>query len=281
MSENSHPQGAPVGVEAHAAGEIIDRHRHDYHQLIYVSTGVLAIHTEQGDWIASRDRAAWVPAGAWHEHRVYGPTAVHTVGFPVGEAPLPALPLTILTVDSLLRELLLVYTEPTLPAAESRHIRTVLRDRLRRSRIRPLTLPAARDPRLAHACRLVADDLRQPRSLAWLARQASASERTLTRLFRGEFGLTYPQWRTNIRIFHAMIYLAEGASVTETAHRCGWATASAFIDTFTRAMGQTPGAYRTPPASARSGVLAAAFTLAAYGARHNGISRPTHGGRQC
>jgi AraC-like DNA-binding protein len=80
--------------------------------------------------------------------------------------------------------------------------------------------------------------------VAWLARQAGASERTLTRLFRGEFGMTYPQWRTSLRIFHAMIRLSEGATVTETAHRCGWATTSAFVDVFTRGMGQTPGAYR-------------------------------------
>jgi AraC-like DNA-binding protein len=168
----------------HHGGAVIHRHHHEYHQLIYVSTGVLAIHTEQGAWVASRERAAWVPAGTWHEHRAYGMTSV-------------------------------------------------------------LTLPAARDPRLAHACELVEGDLRQPRPMAWLARAASASERTLTRLFRTEFGMTYPQWRTNVRVFHAMIQLAEGATVTETAHACGWATASAFVDTFTRTMGQTPGAYRS------------------------------------
>jgi AraC-like DNA-binding protein len=50
-----------------------------------------------------------------------------------------------------------------------------------------------------------------------------------------------------------MIQLAEGATVTQAAHRCGWATTSAFIDTFTRTMGETPGAYRsaaTPPVMA-------------------------------
>ena len=61
--------------------------------------------------------------------------------------------------------------------------------------------------------------------------------------------MTYPQWRTTLRVFQAMIRLAEGANVTETAHACGWATTSAFIDTFTRSMGQTPGTYRAaaPP----------------------------------
>jgi len=126
---------------------------------------------------------------------------------------------------------------------------------LGRARVRPLTLPTANDPRLARACEAVVNDLRQPLTVIWLARHVGVSVRTLTRLFRTEFGMTYPQWRTNTRVFHAMIELAEGATVTQTAHRCGWATTSAFIDTFARTMGQTPGAYRsatTSPSPARS-----------------------------
>lgn len=56
-------------------------------------------------------------------------------------------------------------------------------------------------------------------------------------LFRTELGVTYPQWRTLVRVFHAMALLSAGASVTQTSHRCGWATPSAFIDTFTRTHG--------------------------------------------
>ncbi|MFC7587438.1 helix-turn-helix domain-containing protein [Nonomuraea antimicrobica] len=35
--------------------------------------------------------------------------------------------------------------------------------------------------------------------------------------------------------------LADGEPVTTVAHRCGWASASAFIDVFRRAFGYTPG----------------------------------------
>jgi AraC-like DNA-binding protein len=117
-------------------------------------------------------------------------------------------------------------------------------DRLPRARSQPLSLPVARDVRLAHACRVVVDDLSRPWSLRALAREVRAGERTLARLFRVEYGATYPQWRTSFRVFHAMIELSQGATVTETAHRCGWATTSAFVDTFARRMGQTPGTYR-------------------------------------
>src|SRR5271163_1851788 len=42
MSQNSHHPVAPTQAEDHAPGDVIDRHWHDDHQLIYVSTGVLA-----------------------------------------------------------------------------------------------------------------------------------------------------------------------------------------------------------------------------------------------
>ncbi len=67
-----------------------------------------------------------------------------------------------------------------------------------------------------------------------VARQIGTSERTLARLFRTELGVTYPQWRALVRVLHAMALLSAGSSVTQTSHRCGWATPSAFIDTFTR-----------------------------------------------
>ncbi|HEY1642090.1 MAG TPA: helix-turn-helix transcriptional regulator [Streptosporangiaceae bacterium] len=228
----------------HSAGEIISRHSHDHHQLIYVSCGVLAITTDAGAWVASAARAIWLPARTWHEHRVYGSSSVHTIAFPAGAPPVPGGSPVVIGVDGLLRELLIACTDPGLPAGETRRIGAVLGDRLRRAHVQPLRLPVARDPRLGRACQLVVEDLREPRTVSWLARRAGVSERTLARLFRSEFGTTYPQWRTSTRVFHAMTCLAEGATVTQTAHRCGWATASAFVDTFTRTMGQTPGAYR-------------------------------------
>ncbi|KOV83345.1 AraC family transcriptional regulator [Nocardia sp. NRRL S-836] len=226
-------------------GEVIARHRHDgEHQLLYVSSGVLAVSTEHGTWVAGAQRAIWTPAECWHEHRVHGHVEVHLLRFPAHEALFPGVRPTVIAVSALLRELLMACTEPDLPAPEARRLRAVIRDRVRRADLAALTLPTARDPRLAHACRLVTDDLATPRTMTWLARRSGTSDRQLARLFRAEFGSTYPQWRTNVRVFHAMLELSAGTSVTTTAHRCGWATTSAFVDSFARTTGQTPGAYR-------------------------------------
>ncbi len=245
MSNIRHIPAASASSASHRGGDVIDRHRHDDHQLIYVSSGVLAITTGHGSWVASSDRALWVPAGIWHEHRFYGHSEFHTIAFPAGGAPLlPAGSPTVIAVDALLRELLVALTGASLTPAEARRIRAVVRDRLHRAAVQPVTLPTPSDPRLAGACQIAEADLRQPRTLAWLARRVNTSERTLSRLFRAEFGMSYPQWRTRTRIFAAMISLADGATVTDTAYACGWATTSAFVHAFAQAMGTTPGAHR-------------------------------------
>lgn len=244
MSEIRQRRWALTVATSYAGGDSVERHHHDDHQLVYVSTGVLAVETEAGNWVASKNRAVWLPAGTWHAHRFYGASLLHTVGFPHAKPPLPDTGPTIVAVSPLLRELLIAVADPTLTRAETSRVRGVLRDQLRRSRQQPISLPTPRDPRLADACEIASRRLDESIPLAELARRVGASERSLSRLYREELGMSYPQWRTNLRLLNAMVLLSTGTSVTTTARRCGWNTTSSFIDTFRQAFGQTPGAYR-------------------------------------
>jgi AraC-like DNA-binding protein len=244
MSQIRQRVAPALSRERMTRGTTMERHQHPGHQLIHVSTGVLVAQTPAGSWVASRDRAIWMPSGTWHEHRAYGTAVIHTIGFDIGDPPLdPAAP-AIVAVTALLHELLLALTDPATPPPEAGRLRAVLRDRLRRAGHEPISLPAAHDPRLSCACALTLDQLETPLPLAALADAARTTERTLSRLFRQETGMSYPQWRAQARAIHAMILLAQGESVTDTASLCGWSSTSAFIDSFRRAMGQTPGAYR-------------------------------------
>jgi AraC-like DNA-binding protein len=245
MSEIRQRAWALTAASRHAGGSTVERHHHDDHQLVYVSTGVLAVETSAGNWVASKDRALWLPAGTWHAHRFYGASMFHAIGFALERPPLPATAPTIVAVTPFLRELLIAAADPELSAAETSRVRAVLRDQLRRSAHEPISLPTPQDPRLADACAIASDDPARSIPLADLARQVGASERALSRLFRDELGMSYPQWRTHLRLLEAMILLSGGTTVTDTAFRCGWKTTSSFIDTFRRALGQTPGEYRT------------------------------------
>ena len=82
-------------------------------------------------------------------------------------------------------------------------------------------------------------------SLAELGRTIGASARTLNRLFHDELGMTFYEWRTQLRIYHALVLLADGHDTTRVAHACGWANPSSFIAAFPNIMGTTPGRYRT------------------------------------
>ncbi|MFI0354878.1 AraC family transcriptional regulator [Actinomadura sp. 9N407] len=248
MPDIRHTPEAPTRTRSLAPGESIDPHRHDDHQIAYAGSGVLAVTTEAGTWFAPGTRAIWVPAGCVHAHRAYGHLSVHFVGLPLDINPLDLDAPTVLAVSPLLRELLLAYTrEPHVDTPERQRLRAVLLDQLHASPQQAVQLPAPTDPRLAAVCDVLHDDPADPRTLAALGATVGASERTLSRLFRLELGMTFPQWRTQLRLYHALRMLADDVPVTTVAHRCGWSSTSAFIDVFRRAFGYTPGTHNRRP----------------------------------
>jgi Cupin domain len=179
MSEVRHMAVAPTGVQHLAGGDTIDRHRHDDHQLVYVSTGVLAVQTAAGSWVASPDLAVWLPAGTWHEHRFYGTSVFHTVSFPADRPPLPDHAPTIVAVSGLLHELLVACTDPALTPAQERRVRAVIRDQLQYTRQEPISLPTPvthGSPRPARSP--PAESLNPSAWPAWLSRSEPASARS-------------------------------------------------------------------------------------------------------
>ncbi|WP_436846341.1 helix-turn-helix domain-containing protein [Streptomyces shenzhenensis] len=221
-------------------------HSHPQGQLVYAAAGALATATERGTWVAPAQRVTWTPPGFAHAHRFYGRTDVRLVAVPVdlcGE--LVAHP-SVFAVSPLLREALLALTDrrEARPGAHQRLLAVVI-DELAETPEQSLHLPEPRDDRLRAVTDLLHADPGRTATLAELGRVAGASERTLSRLFHTELGMSFHRWRTTLRIHHALAHLADGRSVTETAMECGWSNPSSFIDAFTEVVGQTPGRYQT------------------------------------
>lgn len=241
IRHNPHPDRSRVLLDH---GERIDWHDHAVHQLIHPSRGVLLISTAAGEWIVPPHRAVWVPAHIAHAHTAHGATDMRCVTFGASDNPLRLDQPTVLAVTPLLREAVAVLSaDDGLPAAHRRHIELVVLDQLHR--VEPLRayLPLPADPRLRDVMDLLRADPADPRTLTALGRAVGASERTLSRLFRAQTGMTFPQWRTQLRLHHALTLLAAGARVTETATACGWSGPSPFIQAFRAAFGTTPGLY--------------------------------------
>jgi transcriptional regulator GlxA family with amidase domain len=84
-----------------------------------------------------------------------------------------------------------------------------------------------RDDRLRAITGILRADPGDPRTLAQLGRVAGSSERTLSRLFRAQTGMSFPQWRAQFRLQAALIELTAGTPVATVAYRCGYSTPSA------------------------------------------------------
>jgi AraC-like DNA-binding protein len=222
------------------------QHSHPVGHLVYPARGVLSLVTPAGTWIAPPSRAVWVPAGHAHGHRAHGSTDMRIVYVDaalvsmLGERP------RVLDVSALAREAMLTLTDTasTRNQAARDRLRRVVLDEFVAAPELPLHLPKLQDPRLRALAQLMATDLSNPQNLAELGHRVGAAERTLSRLFRTETGMGFRQWRTQLRVHHALAALADGASVLDTATACGWANPSDFIDAFTRIVGQTPGSYQ-------------------------------------
>ncbi|MFD7884178.1 AraC family transcriptional regulator [Streptomyces bauhiniae] len=243
MQEIRHTPVAPTSTRHLASGGEIDAHRHDDHQIAYASRGVIAVTTDAGSWVAPATRAIWVPAGTVHRHQAHGELDVHFVGLPIDVNPLGLAGPAVLAVSPLLRELIVAYTRAPADDSPPRlRLRAVLLDQLKAAPERPLHLPAPTTPLLRALHDILRADPSDNRPLTALGHQIGASPRTLSRHLHHDLGLSYPQWRTQLRLHHALILLAEGTPVTTVAHRCGWSSASTFIDVFRRTFGHTPGA---------------------------------------
>lgn len=237
--------GAPYGAGWMPHGFQIDAHVHVDGLLVYAVCGVVATVTGQGTWLAPASRIVWTPPGVEHAHRFYGQTEVRVVDVPLEDcAVLPGRP-GVFVVSPLLREALLALTDvpQRRPGARDRLLAVVL-DELVEAPDRAIHLPEPADDRLRAVTRLLQADSARPTTLAEFGRQVGASERTLSRLFRHELGMSFQRWRTVLRIHHALLHLGEGRSVTRTATTCGWANPTSFIEAFTEIVGQTPGRYQ-------------------------------------
>ncbi len=81
-----------------------------------------------------------------------------------------------------------------------------------------------------------------PPMLQQLAVRCGASEKTISRIFRRDTGMSYQQWR----LMKAVALLTTGERITDAAQALDFASDSAFIYFFRTMTGMTPGRYFSP-----------------------------------
>jgi AraC-like DNA-binding protein len=224
-------------------------HAHRRAQLVYAVEGAITVEAERARWVLPPLRAAWIPGGVTHRVQSAGPFKLRTLYFDLRRVRGLPPSWTVFSVTPLAREVILALASAPWswkgPGRESR-LCAVLLDELASLEALSLSLPRAKDPRVARVCEGLLDDPSDARELSAWGRAAGASERNLARLFVADTGMTFGQWRQQRRLLAAVERLAAGQSVLSVAIELGYDSPSAFGAMFKRALGVTPGDFFRP-----------------------------------
>ena len=227
-------------------GGTVEQHRHARGQIMLVSSGVITVFVRDKAWVISGSRAIWVPEGV--PHHVVASTGAQLRNLQVSRAIAPDLPdrASMIAVSPLFRELVLnAVSGPNELAIGSREQKIIdlLLMEFRPTDQPALVLPEPTDCRVQRVCSALRADPADNRTLGQWSEIAGGCARTLERLFLKETGLTFAQWRRQLRLLDALVRLHRGESVTGIALDTGYENPSAFIEMFRRVMGRTPGQF--------------------------------------
>ncbi|MGO3741154.1 AraC family transcriptional regulator [Kerstersia sp.] len=237
-----------VGLEAvfsHAAQGM--PHSHARIQFLQVLEGALSVRVGKEQWLVPQHHALLMPAGLTHDNRYFGPARVRSLYIAPelwGQAALPACRL--LAVPPLLRELTAAVLDMAqAPPDEGRAalLSALTVHDIQRQPALALRLPMPVDRRLRRVCETLLRDPGSRLPMSHWTGLAGISQRTLTRLFPRETGLSYRAWRQQLLLLAALERLAAGRTVGAVALDLGYASASAFGAMFLRQVGVSPSAY--------------------------------------
>jgi AraC-like DNA-binding protein len=223
------------------------RHQHRRAQLLYASTGVVAVSTPQGAWVAPPERAVWIPAGLPHAVRMVGRVSTHSVLIDLAACPAMGARCRVIEVSPLLRSLLVAAAEAPLAYDEAGRdglMMQLLIAEVERARLIPLAVPFPSSPSLAERCHHFLEHPDAGATIDDWARGLGLSRRSFTRRFRGETGMSFAEWRQQACISIALPRLANGEAVTAVALDLGYDSPAAFATMFKRLLLIPPSHYR-------------------------------------
>ncbi|GAA3398401.1 helix-turn-helix transcriptional regulator [Cryptosporangium minutisporangium] len=208
------------------------------HQFYWSPSGMLAARHGTTPLFVGPDEAFWVRRAITHEVRAGADQSVYRVclreippgllGFRVGIAAFA--PHAAALLENIARP---GYPEPEALAARAEIM----------AGLTPVSADVEGGPEGRYAlavARALTRDPADPTTLAEWAGRLHISPKTLQRDFQREYGTSYSQWRTDLRL-RASTVLLRTHPVAEVARRVGYASTSAFVAAFGRAYGHTPG----------------------------------------
>ncbi|WDE07421.1 helix-turn-helix transcriptional regulator [Thalassomonas viridans] len=237
------PQTLAVMVKDFPDGFYIAGHKHERHQLLYATSGIMRLYTDNEIWIVPNDRAVYIPAGTVHAVKMYGDVTMHTLYIDASARESEPESLRVILVSDLMRELIKALGREAVvyrPGSRGDKIAGLIASELELAKNEAFNIPLPADARLQTLCsHLLANPSDRSTLDDWSGR-CGASPRTLSRLFEQELGMSFRRWRQIIRFHHAIESLAQGKPIKQVAAECGYLSPSAFSAAFQSVIGHAP-----------------------------------------
>ena len=225
------------------ASELLAAHKHAWGQMTYAFDGVVRVTVGNSTWIVPPMRAIWIPPDHVHEIETLERVRLRAVYIHADAAPLGSDQCEVLDVSPLLRELIVALAQ--IEAGEPREamLAALIIDEIARSATLPICVALPNDKRLKTLCEMLIADPASTFTLDDWAHRAGASARTLARLFERELGMSFSQWRQQVRLAHAAPLIASGMPLSRVSSELGYASQSAFSAMFKKTFGQSPSSF--------------------------------------
>jgi AraC-like DNA-binding protein len=215
-------------VQTYPPGHITPRHEHDWPQLLYASSGVMAIESAEGSWIVPPQLAIWLPARTWHVTRTL--TGVNLASLYLRQTRGSPTSCEVLQIDPLMRELLVAAMAIDFSqklSQREKFLAMLIGEELAVAPRGGSPIPMPEDHRLLAFCRRVIENPSLRMNQQYHASALALTPKTVARMFHRELGMIFRDWRQLVQSSYALAHLAQGEPAKVIASRLGY-TASAF-----------------------------------------------------
>jgi AraC-like DNA-binding protein len=222
-----------------------EAHLHHRAQLVCVTSGIVRVVTPCGLRMLTPTHALLIGSRVEHELHMIGRVTMRMLYIQPEALKRDAGACRVLAVSALLRESILGMLDADVDIDTREALLVPLILRLietgdTREHARRASLPLPTHARLRRICESLITQPERLDTLEHWADQIGASARTVARLFRQETGMSFGQWREQLRLAYAMSRLEIGRPVEQVARDLGYADARSFAQMFRRAFGATP-----------------------------------------
>lgn len=230
-------------TENYEAGSVFKERRQPWCKVGYAVKGVIEAKVEGRRFLCPPHYATWIPADALHAcHNRENVKFVSIYIDRVLCTNMPERPCT-LALSPLIKTILADFADRgiTVPETDAdRRLAFVLVDQLLKAPRRESFLPISDDELLRPVIDALQANASDRKSLAEWARSLGTTEKTLSRRFQGQLGISFNEWRQRLKLVASLSLIEDGKSVQSIAKELGYSSASAFIAMFRRQTGTSP-----------------------------------------